>query len=184
MVTIYHFDLPKDLQTFGGFTNSLLVEYFEEYANLLFSRYGDRVKFWLTLNEPAEFCVKGYGVGLHAPGINAHGIGEYLCGHNALKAHAVAYRHYKNKFYDRFKGKVGIGCDSLFYYSASDPVAADRAMQFSVNFFFIKLERCKNVVVVAKIKKKIICLAWLVCASNIQHNRKLSRGNDFTNCQQ
>lgn len=133
MVTMYHFDLPQKLQLFGGLTNSIFVKYYEEYANLLFARFGDRVKFWLTFNEPSEFCVKGYGTDLHAPGLNAHGIGEYLCGHNVLKAHAVAYHLYRNQYYDRFKGKVGIGCDSLFYYSESNDMhAADRAMQFSV----------------------------------------------------
>lgn len=133
MVTIYHFDLPQKLQLFGGFTSANFVEHYEEYANLLFSRFGDRVKFWLTFNEPAEFCVNGYGNGAHAPGVNAHGIGEYLCGHNALKAHATAYHLYKNQYYDRFKGKVGLGCDSLFYYSVdNDERVVDRAMQFSV----------------------------------------------------
>lgn len=44
MVTMYHFDLPQALQNFGGWTNQLIVDYFEEYANLLFARYGDRVR--------------------------------------------------------------------------------------------------------------------------------------------
>lgn len=43
MVTMYHYDLPHDLQKFGGLTNSIFISYFEAYANLLFSRFGDRV---------------------------------------------------------------------------------------------------------------------------------------------
>lgn len=135
MVTMYHFDLPKKLQLFGGFTNSVIGKYFEEYANLLYGRFGDRVKYWITLNEPAEFCIQGYGTDNHAPGINAHGIGEYLCAHNVLKSHALAYRLYESDYYNRFKGKVGIALDSLFYYSdTNDTIAVNRAMQFSVGF--------------------------------------------------
>lgn len=59
MVTIYHYDLPQKLQLLGGLTNSLFVDYFEAYANLLFERFGDRVKHWITFNEPAAFCKQG-----------------------------------------------------------------------------------------------------------------------------
>lgn len=60
MVTMYHYDLPQYLQTFGGLTNSIvMVDYFQAYANLLFERFGDRVKYWITFNEPAAFCKQG-----------------------------------------------------------------------------------------------------------------------------
>lgn len=134
MVTMHHFDLPQNLQLLGGFTNSIIVEYFEDYANLLFDRFGDRVSHWITFNEPAEFCVEGYGTDHHAPGINAHGIGEYLCGHNLLKSHAAAYHLYKNKYFNRFRGEVGIALNSLYFYSdTNDTVTLDRAMQFTVS---------------------------------------------------
>ncbi|XP_031639720.1 myrosinase 1-like, partial [Contarinia nasturtii] len=132
MVTMYHFDLPAHLQLLGGFANSAIVQYFEEYANLLFNRFGDRVKYWITINEAAEFCVKGYGGKIHAPGINAHGKGEYLCVHNALKSHAVAYHLYKREYYNQYKGQVGIALDSSFFYSDSnDTVVVNREMQFT-----------------------------------------------------
>lgn len=133
MIAMYHFDLPSALQSFGGFSNVLIVDYFQDYADLLFDRFGDRVKYWVTFNEPAEFCVRGYGHDHHPPAINAHGIGEYLCVHNVLKAHAVAYHLYKEKFSERFNGKIGISLDSMFFYSDSnDNVTVDRALQFSV----------------------------------------------------
>lgn len=43
MVTMYHYDLPNELQKFGGLTNPIFVSFFEAYANLLFERFGDRV---------------------------------------------------------------------------------------------------------------------------------------------
>lgn len=135
MVTMSHFDIPQKLQQLGGFASSIIVKYFEEYANLLYKRFGDRVKYWITINEPAEFCVQSYGGSNHAPAINAHGIGEYLCAHNVLKSHAVAYHLYKSKYFNLFKGRIGITLDSLFFYSdTNDTITVDRAIQFSVSF--------------------------------------------------
>lgn len=146
MVTIYHFDLPANIQLLGGFANSAIVQYFEDYANLLFARFGDRVKYWITVNEPAEFCTQGYGGENHAPGINAHGIGEYLCVHNSLKAHAAAYHLYKHKYYNQYKGQVGISLDSLFFYSDSnDTTVVNRATQFSVSERKMKTKKKRKI---------------------------------------
>lgn len=140
MVTMYHYDLPQELQKFGGPTNSIFISYFEAYANLLYNRFGDRVKYWITFNEPSDFCTDGYGSDRHAPSLNAHGVGEYLCAHNVLKAHAVAYRLYRNTFYQKFKGQVGITLSSRFFYSDSnDTYTVDRAMQFSVSLLILCL---------------------------------------------
>lgn len=79
MVTIFHYDFPEELEIFGSFTNEIIIDYFTEYANLLFERFGDRVKYWVTFNQPRNLCVFGFGTSLAAPGLNFHGIGEYLC---------------------------------------------------------------------------------------------------------
>ena len=129
MVTMYHFDLPVKLQQLGGFSNSIIVNFFEAYAKLLFERFGDRVKYWITINEPAMFCPASDGI--HETIF--HGIIDYLCGHNVLKMHAVVYRLYKKQFYDRFKGRIGISLNSYFFYSdTNDTNLVDQALQFSV----------------------------------------------------
>lgn len=60
MVTMYHYDLPLRLQQIGGFSNALIVDYFEAYAKLLFERFGNRVRYWITFNEPYIIC-RSYG---------------------------------------------------------------------------------------------------------------------------
>lgn len=52
-VTLYHWDLPLELETeHCGWQNYITVERFLEYAEVCFERFGDRVKSWLTFNEP------------------------------------------------------------------------------------------------------------------------------------
>lgn len=51
VVTMYHFDLPLALHEKGGWCSRSTVDAFERYAKILFERYGDRVKYWLTINE-------------------------------------------------------------------------------------------------------------------------------------
>lgn len=98
MITLYHWDLPQSLQTAGGWANEALVDYFEDFARVAFDNFGDRVKFWTTFNEPFSLCHEGYGDILKAPLVNATGIGEYLCTHNVLKAHARVYHVYDAEY--------------------------------------------------------------------------------------
>lgn len=68
-VTLYHWDLPQALQDEGGWPNRQIAEAFVEFADLASRRLGDRVKNWITHNEPSVAAYLGYGMGIHAPGI-------------------------------------------------------------------------------------------------------------------
>ncbi len=67
-LTLYHWDLPQALEDKGGWENRDTCYAFADYAALMVKRLGDRVRFWMTLNEPSVVAVVGYLLGEHAPG--------------------------------------------------------------------------------------------------------------------
>lgn len=68
-VTLYHWDLPQALQDKGGWENDTVVQRFKEYADVIFDSLGDKVKFWITINEPYNVANIGHGYGSAAPGM-------------------------------------------------------------------------------------------------------------------
>jgi beta-glucosidase len=67
-VTIYHWDLPNALELKGGWTNRNIIEWFTSFVTVCAEKFGDRVKHWMVMNEPAVFTGAGYFLGIHAPG--------------------------------------------------------------------------------------------------------------------
>jgi beta-glucosidase len=67
-ITLYHWDMPQALEEKGGWTNRDVISWFGDYADVVTTRYGDRVKDWMVLNEPLAFTSLGYFIGFHAPG--------------------------------------------------------------------------------------------------------------------
>ena len=70
VVTLYHWDLPQELEDAGGWTNRATAEAFAVYARRMAEEFGDRVDVWTTLNEPWCTSLLGYASGVHAPGIS------------------------------------------------------------------------------------------------------------------
>ncbi len=69
MVTLYHWDLPQELQDDGGWAVREVAERFAEYVAICAEALGDRVARWITLNEPQVVANNGYRHGQHAPGL-------------------------------------------------------------------------------------------------------------------
>ncbi|XP_050305569.1 myrosinase 1-like [Anthonomus grandis grandis] len=139
IVTLYHWDLPISLHEMGGWNNPLVADYFNDYATLCYSLFGDYVKYWLTLNEPISQCYYGYGSGGHAPGYTESGTMTYMCAYTQLLAHAKAYRSYNETFRAKQNGKVGIVLVTLWYEPATesdaDKQAAEWAIQWALGLF-------------------------------------------------
>jgi beta-glucosidase len=67
-ITLYHWDLPQALEDKGGWTNRAVVSWFSQFVTICVENFGDRVKNWIVMNEPAAFTGAGYFLGIHAPG--------------------------------------------------------------------------------------------------------------------
>ncbi|XP_060524552.1 myrosinase 1-like [Cylas formicarius] len=138
-VVIFNFDIPWELEKFGGFTNESTVQHYSDYADLLFKTFGDRVKIWITANEGHAYC-KVIVDDILARVITQNlGVKEYQCAHNLIKAHAAAYRNYEENYKPTQQGKVGMAF-SMFYHvpatnSEADQQAAARGNAFVFEWF-------------------------------------------------
>lgn len=85
--TLYHWDLPQTLQNRGGWLNREIVNWFADYTDLMTRQLGDRVKHWITINEPFVAAFVGYMFGAHAPGYTSGLAAGLLASHHMLLAH-------------------------------------------------------------------------------------------------
>ncbi|CAK4087960.1 unnamed protein product [Aphanomyces euteiches] len=131
MVTLFHFDFPLALQLeHDGWLrqDNFVVDAFADYARLCFTRFGDRVKYWLTINEPHISTVLGYSIGVGAPGRKSP-TEPYHVGHKLLIAHATAVDIYRKDFKPTQNGQIGIALDGDFRV----PKPSDDPEQFKLN---------------------------------------------------
>ncbi|XP_066576870.1 cytosolic beta-glucosidase isoform X1 [Amia ocellicauda] len=140
MVTLYHFDLPQALQDRGGWESEEIAGFFDEYARFCFRTFGDRVKLWVTLNEPCVCAELGYEEAYHAPGVQKPGTSVYLVGHNMLKAHSRAWHSYNRLFRSEQQGLVSLALNSDWAEPCNpsnpeDVAATQRYIAFSLDWF-------------------------------------------------
>ncbi len=126
--TLYHWDLPYALeQSRGGWTNRDIAGYFADYAHLMVDKLGDRVKNWMTLNEPGVVTHCGYRAGTHAPGVKDLKT-SLAVAHNLLLSHGSAMKAIRDT---RADVKVGIVLCLWPCVSASNDPADIAAAQLS-----------------------------------------------------
>ncbi|WWC73867.1 uncharacterized protein I206_107839 [Kwoniella pini CBS 10737] len=139
-VTLYHWDLPLELfKRYGGWLNKdKIVQDFTNYARTCFELFGDRVKHWLTFNEPWCTSVLGHGIGEFAPG-HVSNTEPWIVGHNILISHASAAKLYINDFKPTQGGKIGITLNGdwtePYDESPENIEAAQRKMDFALGWF-------------------------------------------------
>lgn len=92
LITMFHFDMPHALDLKGGWSSKESIRWFEEYARVLFENYGDRVNYWLTINEQNLLTLSGASIGtLHIPEGTKNLLKEvYKQNHHMLLAQAKA----------------------------------------------------------------------------------------------
>jgi len=89
-VTLFHWDYPHELYCRGGWLNPDSSDWFAEYVRVVVERLSDRVRRWITLNEPQCFIGLGHQSGVHAPGLRLRFAEVLHAAHNALLAHGKA----------------------------------------------------------------------------------------------
>ncbi|XP_071921905.1 beta-glucosidase 42-like [Coffea arabica] len=105
-----------------------------------FTRFSDRVKKWITINEPLQTAINGYCTGINAPGRHDHSLSEpLLAAHHQLLAHAEAVSIYRNKFKDKQGGQIGIALDCEWAEALSvreeDLRAAAKRIDFQLGWY-------------------------------------------------
>lgn len=156
-VTLLHGDLPQALEhDYGGFLSRHIVDDFRDYAEVCYREFGDRVKHWMTLNEPLYYSISGYALGNGPPcrcsewlHLNCttgdSGTEPYIVGHYQILAHAAAATLYKQKYQACQKGKIGIVLATIWFVPLSNSVqdydAAQRSLDFTIGWFVEPLMR-------------------------------------------
>ncbi|TFL07688.1 glycoside hydrolase family 1 protein [Pterulicium gracile] len=146
-VTLYHWDLPQALHDrYGGWLNKEeIVKDYVNYAKICYESFGDRVKHWLTMNEPWCVSILGYGRGVFAPGRCSDrarspegdsSTEPYIVAHSVILAHAYAVKLYRDQFKSQQHGEIGItlnGDWAMPYDNSPENVAAaQRALDFAI----------------------------------------------------
>ncbi|WP_440897837.1 glycoside hydrolase family 1 protein [Amphibacillus sp. Q70] len=136
VVTVYHWDVPQALMdAYGAWESREIIEDFNNYCTAIFKRYGDRVKYWVTLNEQNIFIGLGYRSGIHPPGVKDLKR-MYQANHIANVANAKAIETFRGIVKD---GKIG----PSFAYSpvypfdskAENVIAAENAEEMNSHWW-------------------------------------------------
>ena len=117
VVTLYHWDLPQELEDAGGWANRETAYAFAEYGRKMAQEFGDRVHTWTTLNEPWCSAYLGYGSGLHAPG-RTDPEAALKAVHHLNLAHGLAGRAIRGELGDDTRISVTL---NLHVVKPSDP---------------------------------------------------------------
>ena len=118
-LTLYHWDLPYDLYLKGGWKNNDSAFWFRDYAKVVAERFGDRVKDFITFNEPSVFLGCGCKDGVHAPGSKLCPLDLLYMGHNVHRAHGYALREIRNIVKDS-KVTISFTTDPIIPYTSKD----------------------------------------------------------------
>lgn len=129
-ITLFHWDYPQVLQDRGGWQNSQSPKWFERYATVVSQLFSDRVKFFITLNEPEVYVNDGYLYGDHAPFYKLPAEEVFKVAHNILKANALGFYAIKN--HAKQSVQVGqahcVGAKIPYTDSEQDVLAAKTAL--------------------------------------------------------
>ena len=133
LMTIFHWDYPSALQAKGAWTNPDSPKWFEEYTEVIARAFGDRVKDFITFNEPQCFIGLGYGNGNHAPGFKLPLWATVPMSHHVLVAHGLAVKKLRELIPGCRVGYAPCGDPRIPYTNSPEDIDAARKAYFEVN---------------------------------------------------
>lgn len=116
VVTMYHFDLPYVLEEQGGWLNRKTIDYFLEYAEVLYQEYGDKVNHWLTINEQNTMILHPGAIGLPPGGTLPSKKELYQMNHHLLLAQSKVFKRFHEL---GLNGKIGPAINLTAMYQAT-----------------------------------------------------------------
>lgn len=131
-MTLFHWDLPSVLQAKGAWENPDSPKWFEEYTSVCARAFGDRVKDFITFNEPQCFIGLGNCNGVHAPGFKLHASTTIPMAHNVLKAHGLSVRALRSLVPDCRVGYAPTCSPCMPYTNSPEDLAAARKAFFAM----------------------------------------------------
>ena len=124
-LTLYHWDLPQKLFERGGWLSPDMPVWFYEYAKLIGERFGGRVKYFITINEPSNIIEGMTPNGTNAPALGYSLKDRLTAVHNVLKSHGMAVRALRETVQD---AKIGFApCSGVPCPPADDPALIEKA---------------------------------------------------------
>lgn len=131
-VTLFHWDFPYALYCRGGWLNRDVADWFGEYTQVVAGRLGDRVRHWMTQNEPQCYIGLGHGGGGHAPGLKLHWPELLRAAHHSLLAHGTAVKALRAVRSDFRIGIAPVACVEIPADDSAESIQAAKAGTFSM----------------------------------------------------
>ena len=131
--TLYHWDLPYALHLRGGWLNPDMPEWFANYTTIVADALGDRVKDFITINEPQCIIGSGYALGVHAPGLKCCAADIVRAAHHLMLAHGRAVQMLRAHVPGVRVGYAPCGDPCVPYTNSPEDIAAARKEYFTVH---------------------------------------------------
>ena len=132
-VTLFHWDYPYELYCRGGWLNPESSDWFAEYVKVVIERLSDRVRHWMTFNEPQVFIGLGHQEGVHAPGDKLRFADVLRAAHNMLLSHGKAVQTIQaTSKLDSQVGYVPVGLVKTPNTDSPEDIEAARQSMFSI----------------------------------------------------
>lgn len=116
MCTLYHWDLPQALEDKGGWNNRETIDAFVNYSEVMFKEFGEKIKYWITLNEPWCISFLSNYIGMHAPGNTNLQLATQIS-HHLLVAHGKTVQKFREL---GITGEIGFAPNTTWLHPFSN----------------------------------------------------------------